>query len=82
MLEGVNNYLFDMSVISDSICQDKSLSKWLEDYELNDLRREAIDLIYKHKLYSCYLALLPISLLVRYYYYRHRVGEIIKRVKL
>lgn len=78
--EGVKNYLFDISVISDKVCDNKSLLEYNRLYDLTNLRREVVFKVREYKLYRCLLAWLPLPLLVRYYNCKHKLRLLIKGV--
>lgn len=76
--EGVQNYLFDISVISDKVCENKSLPECKSLYDLTNLRSEVVFKVREYKLYKYLLACLPLPLLVRYYNWKHKLRLLIK----
>lgn len=80
-LEGLRNYLYDISQIADDVCMNRSFSQCNKRHNLSSLRKEVIGIILKFKLFDYLIATLPIIILVRYYYIRHRAGQIIRGFK-
>lgn len=76
--EGIKNFLFDISEISDKVYKSKTLSEWVCEHRLHELKRESSNRIITFKLYQYSLSFLPLPVLVWYYYSRHRLRVIIK----
>lgn len=76
--EGIKNFLFDISVISDKVYKSKALSKWNCEHRLYELKRELLHRIITFSLYQYCVAFLPLPMLIYYYYLRHRLRVVLK----
>lgn len=76
--EGIKNYLFDISVISNKAWQRNMINEFNSIYALDELRRLAINKLVEFRLYKYAIVLLPLVVLYRYYYIRHTLRILLK----
>lgn len=76
--EGIKNYLFDISVISYKKWQRNAMNEFNCKYALSELRRLVIKKVVEFRLYKYVKVLLPLFILHRYYYVRHKLRILLK----